>query len=363
MITSGSCVTAADFNQDGKVDLFVGGRSIPGKYPLAPRSYLLMNKGRGVFEDVTVRFCPDLVNPGMVTDAEFADVNADGFADLMVIGEWMEVSVYLNDQAKQLGRKKDAIKQNTSGWWLTMKGDDFDADGDIDFVLGNFGLNNQYHVTPEHPVKLLYKDFDNNGSIDPLLHYYIEDTLTFAYSRDELIGQIPSMKKKFVDYNSFAKASFPTYFTQEQLAGSDTLSAHMLETAYLENDGNGNFEIRKLPVEAQFSPVFAVASADVNADGNLDIITGGNFTQARVSVGQCDANYGIVLLGDGKGSFTPIDPEISGLKIRGDVRSLEIFNVRGKNYLLVARNGGTLNVYEMVQGGLSASRKEAKIAK
>jgi hypothetical protein len=358
MITSGSSVTSGDFNHDGYADLFVGGRSIPGKYPVAPRSYLLRNTGKGKFEDVTAEVCPELLNPGMVTDARFANINGDEFVDLLVVGEWMEARVYINDQARKLNLKKDAFKENTSGWWLAIDANDFDRDGDTDFVLGNFGLNNQYHVDAEHPARLLYKDFDNNGSIDPIFHYYINDTLTFAYSRDELIGQIPSMKKKFVSYQSFASADFSGYFTAEQLSGSDTLTASLFETVYLSNDGKGNFEVVRLPVEAQFSPVFALASADVNGDGHLDIITGGNFTLSRVSVGQCDANYGIVLLGDGKGSFSMLDPATSGLLVRGDVRDIELMKIRDKDYMIVTRNGDavmTYRIHNSKRGALAAA--------
>jgi hypothetical protein len=345
MISSGSSVTAADFNKDGLTDLFIGGRSIPGKYPLSPRSYLLMNTGKGSFKDFTNEFCPSLVSPGMVTDVYAADLNNDGYDDLMVVGEWMEVGVYINDLGRKLERKTDALKGTTSGWWLAIEGSDFDADGDVDFVLGNFGLNNQYHVDADHPAQLLFKDFDDNGSIDPIFTYYIGDSPSFAYSRDELIGQIPSMKKKFTDYQTFASARFPDYFTPEQLAGSDTLTAGLMETVYLENDGNGVFEVRKLPVEAQFAPVYAIASADINNDSHLDIITGGNFTRSRVNTGPCDANHGIVFLGNGKGSFSTLDPEMSGLKIRGDVRDIRITNINDKDYMFVGRNGDSLKVY------------------
>lgn len=346
MLTSGSCVTAADIDNDGFTDLFVGGRSVPGKYPVAPRSYLLRNTGKGTFEDLTKELAPELFSPGMVTDAEFADVNGDKLPDLIIVGEWMEIGIYTNKN-DSFKRNPNGIGGNTSGWWLSIEANDFDADGDTDLVLGNFGLNNPYKVSEERPAKLLYKDFDGNGSIDPIFHYYIDDTLAFAYSRDELIGQIPAMKKKFVTYESFATTPFAEYFTKEQLAGSDTLAAELLETVYLENDGRGHFTVKRLPVEAQFSPVFALASADVNNDGHLDIITGGNFTQARVSIGQCDANYGIIFLGDGKGAFSTFDPALSGLNIRGDVRDISTMTIKGKDYMLVARNGDTLQVYNM----------------
>lgn len=347
MITSGSSVTAGDFDNDGLTDLFVGGRSIPGKYPLSPRSYLLKNTGRGTFEDVTETFCPALLNPGMITDARFVNLDKDGLVDLVVVGEWMEVGVYMNDNGQNLRRKTDALRGESSGWWLSIETNDFDRDGDTDLVLGNFGLNNPYHADAEHPAYLISKDFDKNGSIDPIFSYYIDDTLSFAYSRDELIGQIPGMKKKFVSYQEFAATKLSEYFTAEQLSGSDTLTAALFETVYLQNDGSGTFELVRLPVEAQFSPVFALASADVNGDGHLDILTGGNFTQARVSTGQCDANYGIILLGDGKGSFSTLDPARSGLRIRGDVRDISIVKVKGRDYMFVARNGEALQVYEM----------------
>jgi hypothetical protein len=347
MFTSGSSVTTADFNHDGSLDLFVGGRSIPGKYPLSPRSYLLANNGRGEFTDVTSQFCTALLTPGMVTDAQFLDVNGDDFTDLMIVGEWMEPSVYVNEEGKRFERKADALGTRASGWWLTMDANDFDNDGDTDIVLGNFGLNNPYHPDADQPVQLLFKDFDNNGSIDPIFSYYIDDTLSFAYSRDELIGQIPSMKKKFTSYKTFASTRFADYFSAEQLAGSDTLNASLLASIFLDNDGHGNFKIRTLPMEAQFSPVYALASADVNNDGNLDIICGGNLTQTRVSSGQQDANYGIVFIGDGKGSFSTLDPATSGLLVNGDVRDICILNIKGSDYMVLSRNGESVKVFKL----------------
>lgn len=357
MFTSGSSVTAGDFDNDGLIDLFVAGRFIPGKYPVSPRSYLLQNLGAGKFEDVTAGFCPELVNPGMVTDAQFEDLNGDNLLDLVVVGEWMEISIFMNQNGKALSLKKDALDRETSGWWLSIEANDFDNDGDIDLVLGNFGLNNQFKPDLERPATLVYKDFDKNGSIDPIFNYYIADTNAFAYSRDELIGQLSFMKRKFPSYASFSAANIKDFFTAEELAGADTLKATLFETVYLENDGNGNFTIKKLPIEVQFSPVYAIASLDINNDGNLDIITGGNLKQARVSAGQYDANYGIVLLGDGMGNFTTLDPTKSGLKIKGDIRDISLLRIKDTDYSIFSRNDDTLKIFKIFKKPGSPNKK------
>ena len=350
MISSGSSVTSVDFDNDGHVDLFVGGRLVPGKYPLAPRSYLLKNDGQGNFKDVTEEFCSPLLNPGMVTDALFAEMNGDGFPDLVVVGEWMQVEIYINEEGKGFEKLSDPVLAQSSGWWNTIEAHDFDQDDDIDLVLGNFGLNSPYKPDSGQPATLVYKDFDNNGSIDPIFSYYIADTNSFAYSRDELIGQIPSVKKKFPDYRSFAAARPADLFTATELAGADTLTATLFESIYLQNDGNGRFSIHKLPVEAQFSPIYALASADVNGDGFPDIITGGNLSKTRVSTGKYDANYGIVLLGDGKGSFKTMDPMVSGLKIKGDVRDIGIMKIKDSPYSLFSRNNDSVEIYKISNG-------------
>ena len=348
MLESGSSVTAGDFDKDGLLDLFVGSRYIPGKYPVAPRSYLLKNKGEGKFEDITEEYCPQLMNPGLVTDAQFIELNGDGWVDLVVVGEWMEVGIYTNVQGNNFLPKEEAFQQNTSGWWLTIEANDFDQDGDIDLVLGNFGLNNPYKPNASRPATLAYKDFDNNGSIDPIFSYYMADTNSFAYSRDELIGQIPSMKKKFPNYLSFANTDIKDFFSKEQLTDVDSLEAVLLESSYFENDGQGNFTIKKLPIEAQFSPIFAILSVDINRDGNRDLVTGGNITNTRVSSGPTDASYGMVFLGDGKGNFTTMNPAVSGLYIRGDIRDIKKFTINGADYGMFSRNDDSLKIFKIL---------------
>lgn len=348
MLVSGSTVTSGDFDKDGLVDLFVGGRFIPGKYPIAPRSYILRNKGQGEFEDVTAEFCPDLMNPGMVTDAKFVALNGDGWIDLVVVGEWMEVGIFTNEKGTGFTKKANALRQNTAGWWLTIEENDFDQDGDRDLVLGNFGLNNPYKPDSTRPASLVFGDFDNNGSVDPIFGYFIADTNSFAFSRDELIGQIPSMKKKFPDYRTFAGTDFEDFFSADQKLAADTLGAFMFESVFLENDGNGRFSVHHLPVEAQFSPIYAITSMDVNQDGHLDLVTGGNLASTRVSVGRYDANYGIVFLGDGKGDFSTMDPVLTGLKIKGDVRDISLIQIQGSEYGIFSRNDDSLKVFQIL---------------
>lgn len=345
MLTSGSTVSASDFDNDGDTDLFVGGRLIPGKYPMAPRSYLLQNDGSGNFSDVTKEYHSGLVSPGMISSSVFADLNNDNYMDLVVVGEWTQIGIYINQNGNSFEQASSDLAQ-TSGWWNKVHAADFDNDGDKDLVLGNFGTNNPYKPSPTQPALLVFKDFDNNGSVDPIFTYYINNKPEFAYSRDELLGQIVSLAKTFPNYHSFASASPHEFFNSEQIKGSDTLSVQTFESLYLENSGAGSFSVNKLPIEAQFAPIFAIESFDVNGDGNLDIITAGNQSKTRVSTGKFDANYGMIFLGNGKGSFTTLNPKMSGIKIQGDVRDILITRSKGKDVLIFSRNNQGLVIYE-----------------
>lgn len=346
MYSSGSSVVSGDFDKDGSVDLFVGGRVIPGSYPLAPRSYLLKNKGNGIFEDVTSDISPELLHPGMITDARFCDLDGDGWDDLVVVGEWMKITVYFNNKGESFTARNDAFPTNTTGWWNTIQVVDVDQDGDLDLIVGNFGLNNPYQPSDSQPISLVFNDFDKNGSIDPLMQYYIADTLAFAYSRDELIGQIPSLKKRFPDYETFAKASPSEFFTEDQIAGTDTLKAVMLGSAVFLNDGKGNFTAKELPIEAQFAPIHALLLIDINGDGHLDLLTGGNASNGRVSSGPSTANYGMIFLGDGQGAFSLFDPRHSGIKIKGDIRDINEFDTEQGQFILYTVNNQEVKVYQ-----------------
>ena len=341
MLTSGGTVTSADIDQDGDQDLFVGGRLIPGKYPLAPRSYILANDGTGNFTDVTESFAPVLVNAGMITDAVFTELNEDDYPDLAVVGEWMPVQLFYNEAGQQLQATEIL---NSDGWWNTLHATDVDQDGDTDLVAGNFGQNNLYRPTASQPARLIYRDFDENGSIDPIFTHYLQGEEVFAYSKDELLSQLNSLKKQFYSYQTFAKTSPREYFSAEQLAEADTLSATLFESVYLENQ-NGTFAIHSLPSEAQFAPIYAITSADINQDGKPDLILGGNQSLTRVSTGRFDASFGLVLTYAEDGNFEVMNPSQSGIMVRGDVRDIIYQSNESQSHLLFSRSNDSLVVY------------------
>ena len=340
MSSSGSVVAAADVDQDGDLDLFVGGRLVPGEYPTAPRSYLLRNDGRGNFSDATATLAPALVAPGLVTDAVWTDLDQDGWSDLVVVGEWMPIRVFLNEEG-QLSEAHPEGLARTSGWWNTVVAHDMDGDGDPDLMAGNQGMNNPFRATPQAPVSLLYADFDQNGSIDPVLTYFIEGERQVAFSRDELIGQMVSLRKKFPSYDAYARAGLADVLTEAQLALADTLTATCFETVYVQNQGNGSFAWQPLPIEAQFSPVFAILPTEINRDSIPDLVVGGNLSNTRVSTGRYDASYGAVFVGEGDRTFRYVKPPRSGLRVRGDVRDI----VRMDKRLMIARNNDSLVVF------------------
>ena len=259
MLTSKGCVKAADIDGDGDMDVFVGGRVIPGKYPQAPRSYLLVNDGKGNFTDQTDALAPALKNVGMVTDAVWIDVNHDHQPDLVIVGEWMPIKVFINQHGKFTDSSSSYIKFPSSGWWNKIYAADFDGDGDLDLVIGNCGTNTQFKASEKEPVTMYYKDFDGNGSIDPVMCYYINGVSYPALSRDDISDQLPALKKKFLEYKDYSNATINDLFTKEQLKDAGLLKAEEMHTVYLENTGNG-FAMHELPVEAQFSPVYAITS-------------------------------------------------------------------------------------------------------
>ena len=346
MRVSKSCVTAADFDGDGDLDLFVGGRVIPGKYPLAPESFLLENKG-GRFESVAAKVAPDLAGIGMVTDAEWVDLNKDGRMDLVLAGEFMPIEVFLNEGGRKLVRATDRFfDRPLAGLWNRLAVYDFDGDGDEDILAGNFGLNTQLKANAKEPTTLVYKDFDKNGSVDPILNCYIQGKSYPFASREELLDQIYSLRSKFTSYESYSDAQLQNIFSKGDLKNAGELEITVLESLYFENLGN-RFEPHSLPVQAQFSPGYAIALTDYNQDGNMDFILAGNQSSIRIRMGVIDANFGQLFQGDGKGHFQYVPQTRSGLRLTGDTKSLQVIRVQGMPYLLAGVNNVGVEMYRL----------------
>lgn len=334
MYTSTSCVRVADLNSDGHPDLFVGGRVVPAHYPETPDSYVLLNDGHGHFQDQTDRVAPVLRHLGMVTDAAWADMNADGKPDLITVGEWLPIQVWINTGGTLRDRTADYLPVNQSGWWNRLLVTDLNGDGRPDIVAGNMGLNTQCKASPTQPAELMYKDFDDNGTVDPILCMPIQRQLYPFVSRDELLDQISATRSRFTDYKSYADAKLTDIFSADELRGATILRATTLQTTGFISTPSGRYQPMRLPIEAQYTPIFALEPLDYDGDGNLDLLMGGNITHSRIRFGNNDAGLGLLLRGDGRGHFSYVPPTRSGLVIQGDIRSFAQVNGR----LLVGRN-------------------------
>ncbi len=336
---SGSCVRPADIDSDGDLDLFIGGRLIPQNYPKTPESFILMNQGKGIFTKANQ---PIISSLGMVTDAVWVDINKDNIKDLIVVGEWMPIKILINQKGKLVDESAKWITQPMNGFWNKILAEDMDNDGDVDLIVGNHGLNSQIKVNETLPAEITFKDFDDNGTIDPIMTYYLDGKSYPMASRDDLLEHLPMLKKKFTDYKSYADAQITDLFSSSELSGSTTLKANNLQTVYLENTGK-LLKIKTLPQQTQFAPVYAIASADVNNDGKKDLILSGNLSTARIKFGKYDASNGTILLGDGKGNFNFVSSNRTGLNLKGDVRSMEII---GKK-LVVGINNEKVKVFKL----------------
>ncbi|MEO8412473.1 MAG: VCBS repeat-containing protein [Ginsengibacter sp.] len=343
MRTSTGCARVADANGDGYPDIFIGGRVIPGRYPEIPESYLLINDGKGHFKNNIALLAPELQKIGMVTDAAWIDLNNDGKKDLIVVGEWMPVSVFINTNGRLENRTKDFFHKEYSGWWNKLLVKDLNNDGKPDLVIGNLGLNSQCRVSDKEPADLYYKDFDNNGTIDPILCFYIQHKSYPYVTRDEMINQLPMTHSRFPTFKSYADATLKDIFTEDELKDAKHLQANDLSTSFFEFGADGKFHEKVLPVQAQFSPVFAITALDYDKDGNTDLLLCGNINHTRLRFGKSDANYGVLLKGDGKGNFNYINQRQSGFNIWGDVRS--VININGD--LLFGINEDEIKAYKL----------------
>jgi len=347
--TSGSAVCSGDFDGDGDLDLFVGGRIAPGKYPLAPRSYILRNDGSGIFADASSVVVAEEFSPGMVTDATWTDYDDDGDLDLVMVGEWMPITIYMNTNGKLELTPVPGLEHST-GWWYAVEKGDFDGDGDLDFVVGNLGKNYKYKTSELEPFQVYSDDFDESGTMDIVLGYFNGGTLYPLRGRQCSSEQMPFLKEKFPSYSTFASSSLLEIYGDKALQNAVHYSADLFSSVIVENKGNGVFEIHELPVEAQFSSVNGIVIEDLNGDQNLDLILAGNMYTSEVETARNDAGLGCVLLGDGTGGFTALPPYESGLLSYGDVKSVVLFSrgSQGKT-LLVGNNSGYLQAFRVSQ--------------
>jgi enediyne biosynthesis protein E4 len=339
--SSKSCVRPCDYDNDGDFDLFVGGRVIPGKYPIAPKSYLLVNNGKGQFTIATIPFA----EVGMVTDAQWLDLNSDGRKDLVLSGELMPLMVFINSNTGFLDKTNEYFDRPESGFWFSLAATDVDGDGKDDIIAGNLGLNSPLHVSDKEPAELIYTDFDGNGSVDPFLNFYVQGKSYPYVSRDELNEQIYPMRKKFSSYKNYADAAMSDIFSSEELAKATKLSAVETRTLCFLNRNN-KFIKKELPVQAQFSVVTKIVAGDHNRDGKTDLLLFGNHSDNRLKLGSIDANYGCLLTGDGKGNFTYLNQPASGICVTGDVKSAEKLVIAGAKYVVIGVADGELIFYK-----------------
>ena len=389
----GQAVKAADIDGDGDLDLFVGGRVLPRSYPKGDKTYILRNdspspltprggiRGEPKFTDITQQVCPELSNIGLISDALFTDFNNDNQPDLILAGEWQPLIFLQNDNGKFKNVTNQTGISDKLGWWTSLTAADFDNDGDMDYIAGSFGQNIYFKCTPKmengqwtmdnkvskseirnpaseivHPLSIYAKDFDNNGLYDPFISCYWRDTAGkkqefFYHTRDDMVKQLVTIRKKFQTYGAFGTATVKDVFTEEELKGAQIMHANWMYSSFIENKGNGKFEISALPPQAQLAPIYGMLPYDIDHDGLLDLLMVGNDYGMELLQGRADAFDGLVLKNMGKNNFRVIEMEESGFYVPNDARALTkiVLPNQNRELILATQNKGILKVFSPKQ--------------
>ncbi|HMK05233.1 MAG TPA: VCBS repeat-containing protein [Ferruginibacter sp.] len=353
---NGSSVTALDFDADGDMDLFVGGHVLPGRFPQPDRSMLLQNN-KGIFTDITFENAKELFSPGIVNQAVWADIDGDGKKELSISGEWMPLEIFSFQNGRfsqmqnsvhiKLPSKKDTVisMDAFSGWWYNMRSEDIDGDGDPDFVFGNRGLNSSIKGNINEPCTIYAKDFDNNGSYDAVLGYYIHGKCYPLFSRDQLMDQMPGMRKKFVRYRQYSGKTLDEIFTTQEKKGMEVFKTNFFESGVLVNEGKAAFRFIPFPEKAQFSNINDLVIDDIDADGIKDILVCGNSSDPAVMVGNYDATSALMLKGTGGGNFVAVSPAANGLSVRGESRKMIYLKDKNGTSLIFLKNNLPAQVF------------------
>lgn len=341
---SSQCVKASDIDNDGDLDLFVGTRLLPGRYPYPASSYLLIND-KGRYVDRTSDIASDLSNIGLVTDAVFTDIEEDGDMDLLIVGEWMDVILLVNNNGKYTNNSKKWGLENTKGLWWSITASDLDNDGDEDYVIGNLGRNNKFKPSKEHPFKVYANDFDNNGTNDIVLAKEYKNNYVPLRGRECMSVQMPYVAEKFKDYDSYASSKLLDILPEEKINDAILHEITSLESIILINNG-GKLVRKTLPVAAQVFPIKSSVVGDFNKDGHADILAVGNHYGVEVETERYDSGLGCLLLGDGSNNFKSLSPVESGWHIPTDSRDIQLINRASGNLLFVTNNNARPTIFQ-----------------
>ena len=330
-----SKVKAVDIDNDGDFDISMTSNVVPWQFGITPPQYIFKNDGQGNFSDVTKEISLDFFNIGNVQDVQWVDLNNDTYKDAIVIGHWMPISIFINDGEKLTLQKNNSLK-NTNGWWNAIETEDFDKDGDLDMIVSNWGFNTRLQASISQPITLYSNDFDDNGSIEPLITYFYQGVETPFASKDELTKQLPFLNKKYLSYSAFANADFEDLFPKEKVQNALKKKVFELGTCYFENLGNNTYKKHLLPFMAQITSVNDIAVDDFNNDGFVDVLLVGNNYEISTQLGRFDASHGVLLLNDTKGFFT--EETKQQFDIKGPARAIEKIKIKGVSHYIVTIN-------------------------